>query len=141
MIMDKLATFATEQAISATGVVGDIMDIGDTDRDIGEGNPLYVHILVTTAGTGSGTFTFDVRSSTGTNLIPNAEAHVRYEALTGSTLTKGTVITLAIPPGNKTFHRYLGLYVVESSTATVSVTAWLSCDQYTTGRTYKDAVN
>ena len=53
MIMDELLEFADATALSTAGTglaaVGDVIDLGATPQDLGNGQPLYLVIQVDTA--------------------------------------------------------------------------------------------
>lgn len=68
MMYDKLNTFGTDQAVTATATSTDIVDLGAA-RDMGNGEPLELIILVTTSVTAAGaatvTFTLETDDNAG----------------------------------------------------------------------------
>lgn len=68
MMYDKLNTFGTDQAVTTTAASTDIVDLGAA-RDMGNGEPLELVILVTQSVTASGaatvTFTLETDDTAG----------------------------------------------------------------------------
>lgn len=116
MILDTYNQFADaeELSTSATGraLVGDVIDLGATSRDIGNGQPLYLVIQVDTAVTsdGSATVSFELASDAQAAIATNGTATVHYAtaAIAKASLTAGTLVAaVALPMG--TYERYLGV--------------------------------
>lgn len=89
------------------------------------------YFVITTTGTGAGTVTFQVQAAPNSSNSPGTYITLTStDALVGTTLLKGNVIALPIPPYNQIapsmgvprFYRFN--YVVASS-ATVSVTGFI----------------
>ncbi|WP_425066982.1 Bbp16 family capsid cement protein [Reyranella sp.] len=68
MMYDKLNTFGTDQAVTTTAASADIVDLGAA-RDMGNGEPLELVILVTQSVTAAGaatvTFTLETDDNAG----------------------------------------------------------------------------
>ena len=68
MMYDKLNTFGTDQAVTSTAASSDIVDLGAA-RDMGNGEPLELVILVTQTVTAAGaatvTFTLETDDNAG----------------------------------------------------------------------------
>ena len=143
MLVDTRTLFATEAARNSDGILGDVVDLGsDTNRDIGDGKPLYVHIVHTadsTGGTGSNYIDLQLRSSANTNLTSSHTIHTSIR-FNDSIKRVGDVDTMVIPPGTR-FKRYMGLYADETGSASIEATAFLSCQPFTYGVSYPDAEN
>lgn len=145
MILDERSEFADAVAVTATAVVGDVIDLGavPTLRDLGNGQPLYLVLQVDTAATASGdaTVTFSLESDSTDNLATSATVHVATTAIPKATLVAG--YTKVIPlPIEGTYERYLG---VRATVATGPLTAgkfnaFLTLDP-TGWRAYPDADN
>jgi hypothetical protein len=156
MLIDTLNTFSWETAITADAI-SDVIDLqvvsgslnaGDTGgpsantiRDIGAGEPLYLHILVTTAlvSAGGGTLTVALESDSAAALNASATVHMTVaSAVAAATMVAGYWIAkgVAIPSG--AYERYLGLRYTTNTAdfETGKVSAWLSTNRYD-DRTYE----
>ena len=105
MMYDKLNTFGTDQAVTATAASTDIIDLGVV-RDIGNGEPLELVILCTESATASGsatvTFTFETDDNSG---FSSAAVLAGTSAIGKAALTAGTeVLRVKLPLG---VERYL----------------------------------
>lgn len=120
MITDKLLRVSEDQAVTASAVSTDTIDLSQA-RDIGEGKDLYMHFDVTEAATaaGSATVTFQVIGSTA--------AALSSPVVLGSTgaiaiadLTLGKRIAVRINPNIASLGlRYMGAnYVVATGPLT-----------------------
>lgn len=98
MMYDKLNTFGTDQAVTTTAASTDIVDLGAA-RDIGNGEPLELVILVTETVTAAGaatvTFTLETDDNAGfssTFVLASAGAMAK------AVLTAGTeVLRVKVP--------------------------------------------
>lgn len=106
---------------SANTAIGEDYGAGD-----GEAIP-HVLLTVTTAGTGAGTITVSVATAPddGSYGQGSYTTLVSTPALTGSTLTAGTVIDIPLPPlrSGTTLPRFYKLVYTVAGSATVSVLA------------------
>jgi hypothetical protein len=150
MLIDKLNTFSWETALTATAI-SDVIDLlpvsgaigagatggpsANTTRDIGTGQPLYLHILVTTTLDSSGeaaTLTVSLESDDAAALNTSATVHLTLAQVAEATLAAGYWIAkgIAIPAGD--YQRYLGVrYTVGTENFTSGkVSAWLSNNRY-----------
>lgn len=116
MILDERNEFADATALSTSGtgraLVGDVIDLGATSSDIGNGEPLYLVIQVDTAVTsgGSATVSFELASDASASIATDGTASVHFAtaAIAKASLTAGTVVAaVALPQG--TYERYLGI--------------------------------
>ncbi|QHA83540.1 hypothetical protein E3Z27_18570 [Pseudomonas mediterranea] len=69
MITDKLNTFSNGQAVTATAASTDVIDLGplthgNTRRDIGAGEPIYLVVAALTAATAAGAATTNIQLQT-----------------------------------------------------------------------------
>ncbi len=98
MMYDKLNTFGTDQAVTATAASTDIIDLGAV-RDIGNGEPLELVILVTETVTASGaatvTFTLETDDNSG---FSSVAVLASSGAIGKAALTAGTeVLRVKVP--------------------------------------------
>ena len=90
MIMDELLEFADATALSTAGTglaaVGDVIDLGATPQDLGNGRQMYLVIQVDTAVTsaGSATVSFQLVSDGASTLAADGT-----ETLPGEDLAAG----------------------------------------------------
>lgn len=98
MMYDKLNTFGTDQAVTTTAASTDIIDLGAV-RDIGNGEPLELVILVTETVTASGaatvTFTLETDDNAG---FSSTFVLASSSAIGKAALTAGTeVLRVKVP--------------------------------------------
>jgi len=129
MIYDKLNTFGTEQAVTATAASTDIIDLGAT-RDIGNGEPMELVILCTESATASGSATVTFALQTDDNDGFSSAATLASTAAIGkASLTAGTeVLRVKVPLD---VERYLRVnYTVATGPLTAGkFTAFLAHDR------------
>ncbi len=157
MLIDKLNTFSWETALTATAI-SDVIDLlpvsgaigagstggpsANVTKNLGGGQPLYLHVLVTTTLDSSGeaaTLTVTLESDDAAALNTSATVHLTVaSAVAEATLAAGYWIAkgIPIPPGD--YQRYLGVrYTVGTENFTSGkVSAWLSNNRYD-DRTYE----
>lgn len=148
MLIDRQNSFSNEQALTATAVSTNVIDLGplggdtaNTIRDIGAGETLYLHILVTTVLDSAGeaaTLTATLESDSTANLATSATTHWTSGSVAEATLAAGYWVAkgVAIPAG--AYERYLGVrFTVGTENFTSGkVSAWLSTNRYD-DRTYE----
>lgn len=146
MISDRQNTFSNDQAVTADAISTNVIDLGplgggNTIRDIGSGEPLFLHILVKSAMTdavGTPTLTVTLESDSVATLDNSATVHWTATAVPEATMIAGYWIAkgVAIPPG--AYERYLGVrYTTNSADFDGgTIDAWLSNNRYD-DRTYK----
>ena len=141
MILDKLSEFCDATSIiSTTGLahVGSAIDLGLTDRDIGNGCPLYLVIQVTTTVDSSGdaaTVEFQLVSDASSTMAADASETLHFStgAIAEASLAAGWEEVYALPTGlNTTYERYLGLQTNVGTEATTAgaINAFLTMDPY-----------
>lgn len=157
MLIDKLNTFAWELAVTSDAIT-DVLDLltwggavnggstgGPADnsiRDIGAGEPLYLHGLVTTTmdTTGeAGTLDVTLESDSAAALNSSATVHITIPQIAEATLVAGYWIAKGIPLPSGAYERYLGVRLnVNDGDAFTSgkVSFWLSNNRYD-DRTYE----
>ena len=129
MILDKLNEFADATALNtgAAGgyLIGNQIDLGLNDRDVGNGEPLYLVIQVDTAITAgaSGTVAFSLASDATSVIDPAASTkHLTTPVFTvGAGIAAGTVLYAgAIPSEGNAYEQFLGIV---QTTGVAAVTA------------------
>ncbi len=144
MLLDSLLQFSDPQALTATAISENVIDLGPLGgatanliRDIGAGEPLHLSILVTTTLDSSGeaaTLTTTLESDSVVGLDDSATVHWTSGSIVEATLAAGYWIAqgIIIPPG--AYERYLGLrYTVGTENFTSgAVKAWLHKGRFDT---------
>lgn len=130
MWVDDTLEFADATALDTTGTntdnIGDLIDLGAAGEDIGNGEPLYLVVQVTTAVTsgGSATVSFQLASDSTTTVAVdgNQSIHVVSDAYPVASLVAGFEVVLPVPPGGggAAFERYLAF---QTTTGTAALTA------------------
>jgi hypothetical protein len=138
MILDAQLLFSDAQAVTATAVGTNVLDLG-SDRSIGNGEPLAVFFQVDVAAdqtTGDEDYTFQVEyasaaaQNAGRQLIGQRvfeSGTPTAPAQDADLLVAGFIFYIPIPPTRLTeSERYLGIrYVCAGTTPTITVTAGL----------------
>lgn len=152
MIMDELLEFADATALNTSGTdtdnIGDIIDLGAAGQDIGNGQPLYLVVQVTTAVTsgGSATVQFSLASDATTTIAVDGTQTIHFLSapIAKADLTAGKTFVFPIPPGGdvKTYERYLAFQTVTATAALTAgnVNAFLTLDGHG-WKAHADAVN
>ncbi len=136
MILDELTEFADAVSVAAAAStinVGDVIDLGATARDVGNGEPLYLVITVDTeiiTGGTAGTINFKLVSDSTATPAVDGSATVHFQsrdfvtddaAANDAALNAGsTVVAVALPMEGQVYERYLG---VQATIGTTTVTA------------------
>ncbi len=116
MILDERNEFADAAALSTSGtgraLVGDVIDLGSTASDIGNGQDLYAVIQVDNAVTsdGAATVSFELASDAQAAIATDGSATVHFAtaAIPKATLVEGYLVAaVKLPLG--TYERYLGI--------------------------------
>ena len=151
MMLDENLEFADATSVgtpnNSTVNVGDVIDLGAVVRDIGNGEPLYCVVQVTTAFTsgGAATVRFKLSSdSTATLSVDGTQTeHATSDAIAVASLVVGYQVVLPVPPHSPNYERYLGFQVQEAAGQALTagaVNAFLTRD-VAVYRAYADAVN
>lgn len=144
MILDERNEFADAVSVAAsagTTVLGDVIDLGATTQDVGNGEPVYLVINTDTAivtGGSAGTIQFSVVSDSlstlGSATVANCTLHAQTAAFvtgasaTGAIAAGGNILVMALPIAS--YERYLGVLVTVGTTTTTAgkVNAFLTQD-------------
>lgn len=120
MILDSTTQLSAEQAVTATAISTNVIDLQD-DRDIGAGEPVYLLIKVDTdcdSAADGASVAFTLESDSTADLATSATTHVTVAAIGEASLTAGTVVAkIALPIDS--YERYLGVrYTVSGENLT-----------------------
>lgn len=157
MIIDSLNEFAdatSVAAVASTALIGNVIDLGATPQDLGNGEPMYLIITVDTSiitGGVAGTIAFSLASDAQAAIATDGSAttHINTgtfvtDGVDASALLEGAVAYVgAVPTGaGKAYERYLGvLATVGTTTVTAgAINAFLTKDP-SAWKAYADAVN
>jgi hypothetical protein len=147
MIIDDRLEVSDSQAVTATAVSTDIIDLGPvltttTTRDVANGRQLFLVIQcdTTTAAAGAATVTFSLESDDNTGLT-SATVHATSAAIGKATLVAGYQLVIPVPAGQKNFERYLGVrYTVATGPLTAGAFSAFVTDSIQNSPTYADAI-
>lgn len=113
MLTDKLNTFSDQQAVTATALSTDVVDLGPLSggnlvRDLGAGEPAWLAITVQEAAlaAGAATVQFSLESDDNAGLA-SATVHWQSAAIGKAALVPGYQIAIPLPAG--AYERYLGV--------------------------------
>lgn len=129
----------TTLAAGDTKLESNIVDLGTADRDIGNGQPMYLVIKVTTAYSGGTSNQFILASDDVEAIATNGDAteHYRSDVFTNAQLTAGFSLCVPLPMGDTAnqgediagYERYLGILCTDVGTSsTGAIDAFLTND-------------
>jgi hypothetical protein len=144
MILDERNEFADAVSVAGsagTALIGDVIDLGATSSDIGNGQPLYLVIQTDTeiiTGGSAGTIQFQLASDAAAAIATDGSATVHYTsaslvtddaAANSAALNAGGVIAAVALP-NGTYERYLGILATIGTTTVTAgkINAFLTTD-------------
>lgn len=145
MQLDKSLLCSNQQAITATAVSTDAVDLGAAGREIGTGRQLFAvaHVMEAFTASGAATLTVDLIEADDAALTSNVDALSSSGAIPKATLVVGYKVVLPVPPrANVGGQRYHGFrYTV----ATGPMTAGKVTSHFTTAveraNTYPSGLN
>lgn len=125
-ILDSNLEFADATSVgtpnNTTVNVGDVIDLGLAGRNVGDGEPMYFCVEVTTAigSGGAATVSFLLSSDSSTTLAVNGNQTIHYESdvFALATVVAGFRLVVPLPwgnPGVNEYERYLGFQVRENA--------------------------
>jgi hypothetical protein len=149
--MDRQNTFSNDQAITATAISTNVIDLGPLSagnliRDIGSGEALYLHILATTTLDSAGeaaTLIATLESDSTANLATSPTVHWTSGSIAEAVFgVSGYWIAKGITLPSSAYERYLGVrYTIGTENLTSgNVTAWISNNRFD-DRTYGSAIS
>ena len=144
MILDERNEFADAVSVAGsagTALIGDVIDLGGTSQDVGNGQPLYLVIQTDTeiiTGGSAGTIQFSLASDASASIATDGSATVH--AVSASLVTDdaaansaalnagGVIMAVALPIG--TYERYLGILATIGTTTVTAgkINAFLTTD-------------
>ncbi|HEY9155581.1 MAG TPA: hypothetical protein VIM69_10640 [Opitutaceae bacterium] len=155
--MDDRLEFADAASVAAaagTALIGDVVDLGSVQRDVGAGQPLWFVITCATSiitGGTAGTIQFSLVSDAQAAIATDGSATVHLTSRAFVTdddalndLDAGEIVFAApLPIEGAAYERYLGvLATVGTTTVTAgAINAFLTLDPPNTGKTYNDGVS
>jgi len=128
MWIDALLLLSDAQAVTADAASTNTIDLGGTNKLIGDGEPLAVLFSIDVGGdftTGDETYEFQIIQSASANLSTPDILARRAISAASLGLAAGTQVSVGLPMATPT-KRYLGAYYdVGGTTPTITVTAAL----------------
>ena len=128
MWVDALLLLSDAQAITADAVSTNTIDLGGTNKMIGDGEPLAVQFTIDVGAdftTGDETYIFQIIQSAAANLSSPDVLATRTVSAASLGLAAGVKTSVGMPMGTPT-KRYIGAnYDVGGTTPTITVTAFL----------------
>lgn len=146
MILDERLEFADAESVAGaagTALIGDVIDLGEAGRDIGNGELLYLCIQTATeiiTGGTAGTIQFSLASDAQAAIATDGSATVHLtsaslvtddaDANSDTLNAGGNILFAALPMG--TYERYLGiLCTIGTTTVTAgAINAFLTKDPH-----------
>lgn len=146
MILDETLEFADAESVAAaagTALIGDVIDLSAIQRDIGNGEQLWLVITTATeiiTGGVAGTISFALASDAAAAIATDGSATVHFQTkdfVTGDALANdaelnagGVIAAVALPMEGVQYERYLGiLCTIGTTTVTAgAINAFLTHD-------------
>lgn len=140
MILDERNEFCDATAlingVIGSSLIGDVIDLGAVQRDIGTGQQLYLVIQVdttaTSGGAATGQFTLASDAQAAIALDGSASVHFQTGAIPVASLVAGyTAAAVALPMQGVAYERYLGILQTTGTAAFTTggkVNAFLTTD-------------
>lgn len=135
-LMDKRTIFAENFDLdqeTGTYLFTNQIDLGAAGEEIGDGQPLYLNMVVDEAFTDGGdsaTLNIRLRSDDSATIhATTSTGHFETGTMLKAVLTLGTTMSFALPTGDTvSYERYLGLQAVVGTAGFDAgmITAWLS---------------
>ena len=142
MILDHENEFSDDQAVTATAIGEDVIDLSGAPvlQDIGGGEAVWLVITVGTAATAAGaaTVTFTLESDSTTDLATSPTVHFSSAAISKDALTAGACpVAVRLPADD--YERYVGVrYTVATGPLTAGTFNAFFTNTPDTYRSYPD---
>jgi hypothetical protein len=114
MVLDSQLEFSDSQAVTATAISTNVVDLGATNtlKDVGAGEPVYLvvqTIVAATDASSDATLTVTLESDSTADLATSATVHFSSGALAFAAFSPAgtTLVAVRLPAGN--YERYLGV--------------------------------
>lgn len=150
-IMDERILFGEDfdcDSEAATLLLTNQYDLGLAGRDIGNGNPLYLNVVVTEAFTDGGdaaTLNLRLRSDdTATTHATTSSGHFETGTMLKAALTLGAKMAFPLPLNNTVpYERYLGVQAVVATAGFDSgmITCWVGLEPVGAWKAYAEGSN
>lgn len=149
MIIDELLEFADAVDISGsagTALVGDVIDLGATPQDLGNGRAMYLVLQAASEGAGGTSLQFTLASDAAEAIATDGSAseHLLTDAIPIADFSQSDRYKLVMPVplgAGIPYERYLGVLVTRAGTITTAdVNAFLTFDP-SHWRSYADGQN
>lgn len=149
MILDeRLELCDGSEALTATGVIGDVVDTwanasgpgsANTLRDLGNGEPLYCVLRLVTAITGTTPQAdFVLVTDSEETLTTSRTTHITFPALDDSSAV-GTEYVVPLP-ALKNYEQFLGIYMTETGTITAGAVEIFIVRDVASWKSYADNI-
>ena len=141
MLIDTNLELSSDQALTATAVSTNIIDLIQASRQIGAGKTVWVHFNVTVSADGTTmdeTYQFDVE--TDDNAALSSAVVLGSKTIGYATLVAGYKFSIAIPIAD--VQRYVGIrYTLGGTTPSISMDAFMSDQEMQNStQSYADAL-
>lgn len=123
---------------SGSNLIGDVLDLGAAPRDVGQGQPMYLVLMVGTAFASGTSMQFILASDSVAGLaVDGSETrHYTSDVFTDAQLTAGFKLVIPLPMGDTArgedtagYERFLGIIGVGVGTHTAgTINAFLTSD-------------
>lgn len=146
-IMDRLATFGENvdlSQVAGTYVFPNQIDLAAAGIDIGNGQPLYLNIVVDEAFSTGSSPTVEVQLVSDDNVpLASPTIHLSSGAIAAANLGLNKRLSFQVPTSGLAYERYLGVraIIAVATTTTGTMTAWLGLEPIANIALYPDAVN
>jgi len=125
------------------------IDLGVTGRDPGQGEPVYLNIVVTetfTDGGDAATLSLAVRSDSVEDVhVTTSTGHLVTPPMLKAALVAGNTFSYVLPQGSQgnTYERYLGVIATVATAGfdAGQIEVWLGDDPVSNRKVYADATN
>lgn len=160
MILDSRLEFADAVSVAAaagTALIGNVVDLSSTARDVGQGQPVYLVITVDTeiiTGGSAGTIKFQLVSDAQAAIAVDGSATVHIDTGTFATNVAasndaqlnagGLIFAGPLPMEGHVYEEFLGILCITATTTTTAgkINAFLTLDPpRNLSRTYKQGAN
>lgn len=136
--VDSRLEFSSAQALTATADSTNVVDLTQSARQIGAGQPMFVHFNVTVAadaGNSDETYQFNIATGSAASM----GTQIATMTIPRATLVAGYTFSMAVPV--ERVERYIGVeYVLGGTSPSITVDAYMSDQEPYTWTSYDDAI-
>lgn len=130
-MIDAETRFSDRQAITATAVSENVVELDPSGQDVGAGEPIYLNVYGSKPTTNPTSFTIELQTDNDSamgNAVVTASHPIQMAILSKG----GSIFSGAVPTGMKAYARLR--YVVAGSPVGFNVTSWLGRPDQTNNR-------